>query len=341
MTIISTLKLHQIKIPILFVLLFTSNELFPQTVNRVEAIGITVRSMNEALEFYTHVLPFEKVSDVYVYGQEYEQLKGLFGIHYRKVKLRLGDEFLELTDYLTSGGRNVPDDSKSNDLWFQHIAIVVSDMDSAYSLLRKYNVNHVSTVPQTLPKTVPAAEGIRAFYFLDPDNHNLELIYFPRGKGHPKWQQMNGALFMGIDHTAIGVSHTVDSKRFYGDLLGVKYQGESFNFGMEQEHLNNVPGAKLHISGNKANDGPGVEFLEYLLPKNGRLYPKDERADDLIHWETIMITSDARALYEKFKRNGITFISEALISLPSNNDNYRLGFYVRDPDGHVVGVFEK
>lgn len=337
----SLLNFNQIKFRILILLVLRSTELFPQTVNSVEAIGITVRDMNEALEFYTQVLPFKKVSDVFVYGREYEQLKGTFGIHYRKVRLRLGNEFLELTDYLTSGGRSIPEDSKSNDLWFQHIAIVVSDMDSAYSILRKYNVTHVSTAPQTLPKTIPAAEGIKAFYFRDPDGHNLELIYFPAGKGNPKWQQKYSALFIGIDHTAIGVSHTVQSKRFYGDLLGVKYQGESYNFGEEQEHLTNVEGAKLRISGNKATEGPGVEFLEYLEPKNGRLYPKDERTDDLIHWETLVITSDAMGLYEKLKLNGARFVSETIISLPSNNDNYRRGFYVRDPDGHVIGVFEK
>jgi hypothetical protein len=36
-------------------------------------------------------------------------------------------------------------------LRFQHIAIVVSDMDKAYELLRRAKVKHVSTAPQTLP----------------------------------------------------------------------------------------------------------------------------------------------------------------------------------------------
>jgi catechol 2,3-dioxygenase-like lactoylglutathione lyase family enzyme len=329
------------KISLMMVLLLGAIFSRAQEVTHVDAIGITVKDMRQALDFYTNVLPFEIIDEVEVYGNEYEQLKGLFGIHYKKVRLRLGDEEIELTDYLTSGGRSIPEDSKSNDLWFQHIAIVVSNMDSAYAQLRKYNVVHVSTRPQTLPETIAPAAGVKAFYFRDPDGHNLELIYFPKGKGNPKWQQHDGRFFLGIDHTAIGVSQTERSKKFYGELLGVKYKGESFNFGNEQEHLNNVRGASLHISGNSAVKGPGVEFLEYIKPKTGRPYPEDSKADDLIHWETIMVTNDVNALYQKLKSHNVKFLSSAITSIPSRRYGYQKGFYLRDPDGHAIGVFEK
>jgi catechol 2,3-dioxygenase-like lactoylglutathione lyase family enzyme len=312
-----------------------------QVVQRVDAVGITVQDMDRALNFFTKVLPFEKISEVEVHGSEYEKLKGLFGIHYKKVRLRLGTEEIELTDYLTPGGRAIPEDSQSNDLWFQHIAIVVSNMDSAYARLKKYNVQHVSTQPQILPKSIPAAEGIKAFYFRDPAGHNLELIYFPPGKGNPKWQNGQGKIFLGIDHTAVGVSSTETSKKFYGELLGVNHQGESFNKGTEQEHLNNVQGASLHISGNKAEEGLGVEFLEYLKPKNGRPYPKDERADDLIHWETIMTTNDIAGMYNKLMKSETPFVSQGIVEISTSAYGYTQGFYVRDPDGHVVGIFEK
>jgi hypothetical protein len=57
--------------------------------------------------------------------------------------------------------------------------------------LRQHNIEHVSTGPQTIPATNLAAAGVKAFYFHDPDGHNLELIYFPKGKGQEKWQQAN------------------------------------------------------------------------------------------------------------------------------------------------------
>ena len=42
------------------------------------------------------------------------------------------------------------------------------------------------------------------------------------------------------------------------------------NYGPEQERLNSVFGARLRITGLRAASGPGIEFLEYLAPRNGR-----------------------------------------------------------------------
>src|SRR5438045_791857 len=106
---------------ILFILVIAGGLASAQTVQRVDAAGITVAEMDRALNFFTKVLPFEKISEVEVHGAEYENLKGVFGIRYRKARLRLGSEEIELTDYLTAGGRSIPEDSRSNDLWFQHI----------------------------------------------------------------------------------------------------------------------------------------------------------------------------------------------------------------------------
>ena len=76
-------------------------------------------------------------------------------------------------------------------------------------------------------------------------------------------------LFLGIDHTAIVVSDTGKSLAFYRDLLGLRVAGESENYGVEQEHLNQVFGARLHITGLRAEHGPGIEFLEYITPPGG------------------------------------------------------------------------
>ena len=145
--------------------------------------------MDRSVEFFSKVLSFEQVSDVEVHGAEYEKLQGVVGARTRVVRMKLGGEVIELTEYLAPEGRPIPSDSRSNDHWFQHIAVVVSDMDKAYQQLRAHKVRHASTGPQTIPASNKAAAGIRAFYFKDPDGHNLEIIYFPRGKGDPRWQQ--------------------------------------------------------------------------------------------------------------------------------------------------------
>ena len=148
-------------------------------VSRVEAVGMTVSDMDRAIEFYSRVLTFEKTSDREVLGEDFEKLQGVFGSRLRLVRMRLGDEEIELTEYLAPRGRPIPVDSRSNDLWFQHIAIIVSDMDAAYSKLREHKVQHASPAPQRLPDWNPNAGGIEAFYFKDPDGRPLEILEFP------------------------------------------------------------------------------------------------------------------------------------------------------------------
>ena len=309
-------------------------------VKQVVAVGITVSDMERSVKFYSSVLGFKKISDQELYGQQYEQLQGLFGLRMRVVRMQLGDEYIELTDYLTSGGRSIPENAMSNDLIFQHIAIVVSDMDKAYATLRKKMVMQVSTAPQTIPKTNVVAAGVKAFYFRDPDMHNLELIYFPKDKGQAKWHRIKGNLFMGIDHTAIAVRNTDSSLHFYENLLGIMRKGDSWNMGTEQAHLNFVEGASLHITGLRAAAGPGIEFLEYLQPGPGKPYPPDSRTDDIWHWQTILLADDADALYNKIKDKGYSFISKGLVQLKTNKGKTTKAFIVRDADGHAMLVME-
>jgi catechol 2,3-dioxygenase-like lactoylglutathione lyase family enzyme len=230
--------------------------------------------------------------------------------------MQLGDEFIELTEFLAPNGRPAPVDARSNDRWFQHIAIITSDMDRAYRRLREYKVRHASSGPQRLPDWNKNAGGIQAFYFRDPDGHPLEVLEFPADKGDAKWHRDSGKLFLGIDHTAIVISDTDASLRFYRDVLGMHVAGESENYGTEQEHLNNVFGARVRITSLRSNataaSGPGVEFLEYLAPRDGRPYPADEKPNDLIHTQTNFV--------------GIGTAKSVM---------------VRDPDGHAVVIAEK
>jgi catechol 2,3-dioxygenase-like lactoylglutathione lyase family enzyme len=307
----------------------------------VESVGMTVSDMDRAVEFYSQVLSFQKVSDVEVLGTEYEQLQGLFGVRLRVVRMQLGNESIELTEYLTPKGKPIPIDSRSHDRWFQHIAIAVSDIDRAYQHLRSFKVQHTSTAPQRIPDSNKAAAGIRAFYFKDPDGHNLEIIYFPLGKGDPKWHKPINQLFLGIDHTAIVVSKTEASLKFYRDLLGLKLAAESMNYGIEQEYLNNVQGARLHISGLRSSAGPGIEFLEYLTPRDGRPFPTDARPNDLLHWQTTLVVKDAKTVAQQLRVNKSAFVSPGVVVIPGQTLGFKKGFLVRDPDGHVMRIVEK
>ena len=315
----------------------------------VDSVGMTVSDMDRSIDFYTKVLSFNKVSDAEVLGTEYERLQGLFGVRMRVVKLQLGTESIELTEYLTPKGKPIPIDSRSNDRWFQHIAIVVSDMDAAYQHLRQHKIQHASTAPQRLPDWNKAAAGIRAFYFKDPDGHNLEIIYFPPGKGNAKWQQSSDRLFLGIDHTAIAIANTATSLKFYRNVLGLKVAGASTNYGTEQAHLNNVDRAKLQITGLRSPAGVGIEFLEYLQPRNGRDFPIDARPNDLLHWQTTLIVKNVRSIYQRLhlvggaspRENRAKFISPDVVTILDRKLGFKQGFLVRDPDGHVLRIVEQ
>jgi len=312
-----------------------------QLVENTDAIGITVSDMDRAVDFYSRVLTFEKVSDTEVAGDNYEHLQGVFGLRMRIVRLRLGDEFIELTEYLAPHGRPIPVDSRSNDRWFQHIAIIVSDMDRAYRLLRQNKVEHASSGPQRLPDWNKNAGGIWAFYFKDPDGHPVEVLQFPPDKGPEKWHRPSDKLFLGIDHTAIVVADTDASVKFYRDLLGMRVAGESENYGTEQEHLNNVFGARLRITALRGAGGPGIELLEYLAPRDGRPFPLDEHANDLVHRQTMLVTHDADSTARQLGSARIQFVSSGVIANQNGQLGFSKAFVVRDPDGHAVEIEQK
>ena len=310
-------------------------------VGAVDAIGITVNDADAEIEFFSKVLSFEKISDVEVAGDEYEHLQGMFGVRMRIVRMRLGDEFIELTEYLAPRGRPIPVDSRSNDLWFQHVAIITSDMDRAYQLLRKNKVQHASTGPQTLPEWNKNAGGIKAFYFKDPEGHVLEILQFPKGKGDGKWHKPSDKLFLGIDHTAIVVRDTDASLSFYRDTLGMRVAGESENYGTEQEHLNNVFGARLRVTALRADRGPGIELLEYLAPRDGRPYPQGAETNDLYNWQTKLAVRDAYQAAQVLRGQKYLFVSSGVISISVSEMEAAKSFLVRDPDGHVMQFIEK
>jgi len=308
-------------------------------VEGVLATGMTVADLDRSIAFYTDVLHFERIDERELAGPEVERLEGVFGAHVRVARLRLGEERIELTQYLAPEGRPLPVDSRSNDRWFQHIAIVVRDMDRAYAELRAHGVRHASPGPQRLPDWNPAAGGIEAFYFKDPDGHVLEILAFPEGKGDPRWHDVDERTFLGIDHTAIVVKDTERSLRFYRDRLGLRVVGESENWGPEQERLNNVFGAHLRITGLRGASGPGIELLEYLAPRDGRPYPADARANDLVHWQTDLAVSDVDEAAELLGRT-LRRVSPGPVELDESSAGFAEGLLVRDPDGHALRLVE-
>jgi catechol 2,3-dioxygenase-like lactoylglutathione lyase family enzyme len=300
----------------------------------VDSVGMTVANLARSKAFFQVVLSFTLEREFESSGRDVELLTGVFGARLKTARMRLGHEAVELTEFLAPRGRPYPADTRGNDQWFQHIAIITSDMDGAYRWLREHGVTHASTGPQRLPDWNPNAGGISAFYFRDPDGHFLEILQFPAGKGEPRWQDRR-ALFLGIDHTAIVSRDTDRSLAFYRDGLGMTVAGGAENYGVEQEHLNNVFGVRLRITTLKAAQGPGVELLEYLAPRDGRATAIDIKASDLAHWQTTIVAAAPAALLRS--TFGGWLVSPAMV-MPPSPFGFARGLMVRDPDAHGVRV---
>ena len=259
-------------------------------VDVVRMIVIPVSNLDRAFAFYNGVLSFEPIDTAELPG----------------IALQLGQQRIELVE---RAGRAVPRDSRSNDLWFQHLAIVVSDIDVAYATVTRGGAVPISAGPQELPAWNPNAGGIRAVYFRDPDSHPLELIQFPPGKGAAHWQNKD-RLFLGIDHSAVAVRDTETSLAFYRGRLGLHIAGTSENWGIEQERLSAVPGAHVRITSLRAQAAPGIEMLHYLMPTDGRPAPPDTRPKDL--WSEVIVMA-----VKGLDPSGLT---------------------LRDPDGHALSI---
>src|SRR3990170_2454921 len=203
-------------------------------VKAVDAIGIAVSEMDRAVDFYSNVLSFKKVSDIVVEGQGYEELLGVPDLRIRVVRMQLGDEFISLIQYIEpSDGKPIPVDSRSNDLWFQHFAIVVSNLD-------------------------------------------------------------------------------------------------------------NVSGARVRITALRPSSNiPGIEFLEYVSPENGRPIPSDIKANDIVHWQTILIVDDVEVAEKWLREHNVRFVSDEVSILTGGKLGFKNGIEVLDPDGHAMLIVGK
>jgi catechol 2,3-dioxygenase-like lactoylglutathione lyase family enzyme len=204
-----------------------------------------------------------------------------------EVVMRLGAQDIALVHF-SAQGRPYPLDSRSDDLWFQHLAIVVNDMDAAYAHLSSHT--GWRPISEGGPQTLPPSNGsVWAFKFRDPDGHPLELIWFPPGQGRPVWHgDASHGPFLGIDHCALSIASTPRSLRFYRGL-GLRVSARSLNHGPAQIRLDAVADVRVRVTGLRpaSATGPGLELLSYQPPGRpaGMIFPNDVAAD----WVTLAV----------------------------------------------------
>ena len=253
---------------------------------RILRVSRVVSDLDRAEAFYRDGLQFYTVtrghSDVAALAAI-----GCADADAEEVVMRLGAQDIALVRFATQG-RPYPRDSRSDDLWFQHLAIVVNDMDLAYAHLS----SHAGWRPisEGGPQLLPPCNGaVRAFKFRDPDGHPLELIWFPPGQSRSEWHKSaSNAPFLGIDHTALSVASTSRSLAFYR-ALGLRVTERSLNRGPAQERLDGLPSARVRVTALRAitATSPGLELLGYRPSGRaaGMVFPNDLMTD----WITLAV----------------------------------------------------
>lgn len=296
---------------------------------RLLRISRTVADLGRASAFYRDALDFHVTGASAFDGSAWVELMGVHGTRAASMTMRLGAQEVELVAF-DPPGKPYPHASDSADLWFQHIAIVVSDMDAAYKQLRRHPFRPITVGgPQQLP---PGSGSVIAYKFRDQDGHPLELIQFPAGSGNAAWQQ-KGAVFLGIDHSAIDVGDLEQSIDFYTGALGFDVASRTVNSGPVQQHLD---GAREDVVAVVALQpvtpgAPHVELLAYRKPP-GRPISLDARSDDIFADRLVLQVGNLARLTALLRARNVEFVSPRVVALSPCQQ----AVLIRDPTGHLL-----
>jgi catechol 2,3-dioxygenase-like lactoylglutathione lyase family enzyme len=254
----------------------------------------------------------------------------------RRSLLRLGRERIELLEFTDMAGRPYPPDSTSTDIWFQHIAIIVTDMRDAYQ--RVMANRRFRPISRDGPVRLPdRSGGVTAFKFRDHDGHPLELLAFPAGRGPREWRTADRTrCFLGVDHTAIAIGDTARSARFFGSVFGFATGTRTENRGPEQDALDDVDDVQVSVT-QLAPDRPAprMELLNYRVGTR-RPIPADTASNDITATHCVVRVASLDATAAALAGLGVPLTGDDLMIL---RGGVRAAL-ISGPDGHRFLVEE-
>jgi catechol 2,3-dioxygenase-like lactoylglutathione lyase family enzyme len=297
-------------------------------VQRLSRIILICSEPGRLAVFYESAFGFARTCEVSITESAFAKLLGIAGATARSVTLQLGEQEIELLG-VHPPGRPYPRPVLGQSALFQHVAIVVSNMESAYARLSSHR--GWSTISTDGPQLLPLSSGgVTAYKFRDPEGHPLELIAFPSGAIPARWQKYSTAECLGIDHSAISVAATERSVEYYKGF-GLKRTGGSFNIGREQDKLDDIAKASLEVTALTPPEipTPHVELLCYRGGFDGETANPD--ANDIAATRLVMKVETEAAL-----KGLCTQRPGTLLSGPVRFEQGALCANFRDPDGHLL-----
>ena len=329
-------------------------------IQRINSVGHNCQNIAASSRWYAETLGFKVLESKRFSGDWLGELLTLPSPTIERCRLSLGQEILELWNFCSddpsankpTGGTQAPCPA-GNDAAFQHICVVTSDLHTTFAN-GAYRSRQISGSPQRLPDWNPAAAGIWAVKFQDPDGYPLELLQFPPGKGNPRWhgvlpnggiaskdkEQTNKIQCLGLDHTAISVEDTERSLAFYGQILGMTVTSQGHNHGPEQDGMDGLIGTDVLISSlDPGGGGMGIELLNYRKPEGGLRPRANPQASDGDEWRIGLVVDDLKNLYQHIQSEPLHNQLGPLVKVPNGFGPGQLACQLRDPDGHALMLF--
>lgn len=298
-------------------------------------VSITVADLQNIQAFCADGLGFEHGEEVLVDDPAWAQVLGLDAIaRMRAARMRFGSQTVEFVAF-DPPGRPYPEGRAANDPWFQHVAIVVEDIQATYPRLRSAAATSISIGgPQRLP---PNTGGVSAYKFRDPEGHPLEFLSLPPGVGDARWHGGARADPLGWDHSAIAVGDAESSIAFYSELLGLRVGERTLNTGIEQDRLDGLDGVVVDVVGLAPAEvpTPHLELLHYRQPP-GREAGDAVQANDIASTRQVYRVDDLDGLVGRLNTASTSFVSPGIVAL---QDGHRAAA-IRDPDGHMIVLLQ-